>query len=55
MKKFRIFYAKYPFNMDTLSPKSETVEADSLEDAIQKMKDKYGNSIEIFERISKEI
>lgn len=48
MKTYKIFYARYPFNMATVKPESEDVEAMTLEDAFTKMKDMYGTSIEIF-------
>jgi hypothetical protein len=48
MKNYKIFYAKYPFNMETVKPLFEIVEARNLNDAFAKMKDMYGESIEIF-------
>lgn len=48
MKTYKIFYARYPFNMETVKPQLENVEARCLEDAFAKMKDMYGDSIEIF-------
>ena len=48
MKNYKIFYARYPFNMETVKPQFEIVEAKNLQDAFDKMKDMYGTSIEIF-------
>ena len=48
MKTYKIFYAYYPFNVETVKPLWEDVEAKTLEDAFAKMKDMYGTSIEIF-------
>jgi hypothetical protein len=48
MKTYKIFYAYYPFNVETVKPLWENVEATCLNDAFAKMKDMYGTSIEIF-------
>lgn len=48
MKTYKIFYAYYPFNVETVKPLWENVEAACLNDAFAKMKDMYGTSIEIF-------
>ena len=48
MKVYKIFYAYYPFNVETVKPLWENVEATCLNDAFAKMKDMYGTSIEIF-------
>ena len=48
MKTYKIFYAKYPFKMETVKPLWEDVEARCLEDAFAKMKDMYGDTIKIF-------
>mgnify|MGYP001584843353 CR=1 FL=1 len=48
MKIYKIFYAYYTFNMETVKPLWEDVEARTLEDAFAKMKDMYGTAIEIF-------
>lgn len=49
MKKYKIAYEYYPFNMEDLVPKWETIEADSLEEAFNKLEeDKGKGSIEIF-------
>jgi len=48
MKTYKILYAYYPFNVETVKPLVEMVEANTLEDAFAKMKDMYGTSIEIF-------
>jgi hypothetical protein len=53
MKNYKIFYAKYPFNMETVKPLFEIVEARNLNDAFAKMKDMYGDSIEIFREAAK--
>ena len=29
MKKYRLFYAAYPFNMETVIPEEETIEAEN--------------------------
>jgi hypothetical protein len=47
-KVYKILYAYYPFNMATVKPLVELVEANTLEDAFAKMNDMYGHSIEIF-------
>ena len=48
MKTYKIFYAYYPFNIKTVKPLWEDVEAKCLKDAFDKMRDQYGTSIEIF-------
>ena len=49
MKKYKIPYEYYPFNMEDLVPKWETVEANSLNEAFEKLeKDKGKGNIEIF-------
>lgn len=48
MKAYKIAYEFYPFNMDNLSPKMENIEAESLNEAFNKMDEKYGDKIEIF-------
>jgi len=53
MKKYKILYEFYPFNMDNLHPKSEIVEAENLKTAIKIIKNKYGDKIEIFEYAAK--
>jgi len=51
MKAYTIFYEFYPFNMEGLVPKKERVEADNLEEAFQKLYEKYGrDKIEVFEK-----
>jgi hypothetical protein len=54
MKTYKIFYAYYPFNMQTVKPLSELVEANTLEDAFQKMNDMYGHAIEVFKEPARE-
>jgi hypothetical protein len=52
MKKYRIPYAAYPFNMDDVvafGPDWEEVEANSLDEALVNVREKYKDSIEIFE------
>lgn len=53
MKEYKLYYEYYPFDMEHLSPKSESVSAESLTKAIEKLRekysDKYGCKIEIFE------
>jgi len=48
MKTYKILYAYYPFNKDTSKPLIEMVEANTLEDAFEKMNDMYGHSIIVF-------
>ena len=48
MKTYKILYATYPFNVETVRPESELVEAKNLEEAFEKMVEKHGDSIEIF-------
>jgi hypothetical protein len=50
MKTYKILYAYYPFNVETVKPLVEMVEANTLEDAFVKMKDMYGHSIEVFKK-----
>jgi hypothetical protein len=50
MKKYKILFAHYPFNVEGLVPESEIVEAESLEKAFEIMEAKYGDSIEIFKQ-----
>lgn len=49
MKEYRIAYATYPFDVMNFTPEFERVTANNLTEAIQKVRDKYGDSIEIFE------
>ena len=53
MKSYRIPYATYPFNMDDVAnygPEwEENVQAETLTEAIAKVRKEYGDSIEIFE------
>jgi len=53
MKTYKIFYAYYPFNVETVKPLWENVEATCLNDAFDKMNDMYGTSIEIFREPAK--
>jgi hypothetical protein len=48
MKTYKIAYATYPFNVETVRPKFELVEAKNLEEAFEKVAEKYGDTIEIF-------
>lgn len=49
MKTYKIFYEYYPFNVETLVPKMETIEADSLDEAFTKLEEMKGkDAIEIF-------
>ena len=49
MKKYKIFYEYYPFNMEDLSPKKAEVEANSLTEAFDKLEEEKGKeNIEIF-------
>ena len=48
MKTYDIPYEFYPFDMSNLNAKFETVEAVNLEAAFEKVKEKYGDAIEIF-------
>ena len=48
MQIYKISYSTYPFNMETVSPDVEIVEAENLEEAFSKVEEKYGDSIEIF-------
>lgn len=50
---YKILYEFYPFNMDELTPKTEIVEAKSLDEAFKKMEEKYGDKIEIFKEPAK--
>jgi hypothetical protein len=49
MKVYKILYIYYPFNVETVKPLIEMVEANTLEDAFVKMKDMYGSAIKVFE------
>jgi hypothetical protein len=55
MKIYSLFYEFYPFNVENMQPKKETVEAESLDDAIQILYKKYGrDKIEVFEKPARE-
>jgi hypothetical protein len=54
--KYKIPYAAYPFNMDDVvqfGPDWEEVEANNLSEALIKVREKYKDSIEIFEGAAK--
>lgn len=54
MKKYKIAFEYYPFNVEDLVPKLETVEADSLEEAFSKLEESKGKgTIEIFKEPAK--
>jgi len=49
MKEYKIFYEYYPFNVEGLKPKMEVVNANSLNEAFNKLEiDKGKGKIEIF-------
>ena len=48
MKTYKIPYEFYPFNMEGLRPQMEVVEAENVEQAIEKVKEKHGSSAEVF-------
>jgi hypothetical protein len=49
MKDYKLFFEFYPFNVENMNPKSETVNANSLEEAFTKLEEMKGKgSIEIF-------
>ena len=49
MKKYKIFYEFYPFNVEDMSPKIAYIDANSLSEAFEKLeKDKGKGNIEIF-------
>lgn len=49
MKDYKLFFEYYPFDVENMNPKSETVKANSLEEAFIKLEEMKGNgSIEIF-------
>ena len=51
MKNYTIFYEVYPFNAEDMDPKRETVEAESLNEAFEKVYEIHGkDTIEIFKK-----
>lgn len=54
MEKFKIFFEFYPFEVGAKPPKTEDVEGIDIDDSIQKLKDKYGSTIEVFEKLTKD-
>lgn len=50
MKKFTVFFEFYPFQVGARPERSEEVEAGDVNKAIQSIKDKYGDEIEVFEK-----
>ena len=55
MKKFRIIYEFYPFQVGRYPYEHEDIEADTLDNAIYILRKKYGDKIEIFKNQSKQI
>lgn len=53
MKKYKIPYAAYPFNMEELLLEWEYVEAETLEEAFEIVEKKYNGSIEIFKAVAR--
>jgi hypothetical protein len=50
MKKYTLFYAYYPFDMETVNPLREDITANNLNEAIKKLKKNKGEEeIEVFE------
>lgn len=48
--KYKLYYAYYPFEVTSVHPEVEEVEASSLTEAIDKLKDLKGRgAIEVFE------
>lgn len=55
MKSYKLFYEYYPFNVEYLHPKSEIVDANSLEEAFTILEEMKGkDDIEIFKGPSRE-
>lgn len=50
MKKFTIFFEFYPFQVGARPARKEIVEEKTIDKAIQLIKDKYGDKIEVFEK-----
>jgi hypothetical protein len=49
MKTYKIAFEFYPFDMENLKPRTEFVDAESLESAFDRVQEKYGaGKIEIF-------
>ena len=48
LKTYKIAYAWYPFDVVRIVPEMEDVKARNLEEAFDKIKEKYGNKVEIF-------
>lgn len=48
MKTYKILFAFYPFNMETVVPDKEVVEAENLGEAFRIVREKYGEDVEIF-------
>ena len=55
MEEFIVYFSEYFFCVGNAPRKNEVVNADSLEDAFQRIRGKYDHNIEIFEKISKRI
>lgn len=49
MKEYRIPYAAYPFDVEDFTLEWEFVNANTLTEAIEIVRDKYKDSVEIFE------
>jgi len=48
MKTYKILYAWYPFNVETVVPEKEMIEAENLGEAFKIVREKYGEDVEIF-------
>jgi len=48
MKTYKILFAYYPFNVETIVPEKEMVEAENLGEAFSIVRKKYGEDVEIF-------
>jgi len=50
MKTFKIFFEFYPFRVGARPEREEPISANTIDEAIQKFKDEHGDSVEVFEK-----
>lgn len=48
MKAYKIYFKHYPFDVRSFKTESETVQAENLEEAFEKIHQKYSDKVEIF-------
>jgi hypothetical protein len=55
MKKYKIYFASYPFNINEIPVENEIIISNNLDEAIKILENKYKNTVEVFEKLCKEV